>query len=199
MSFITIVIIAIGLSIDSFAASVTIGACSPNITKVHILKTAACMAFFQGLMPLLGWKIGIECMHIVEDYDHWIAFILLFIIGVKMIYEGITYSEHKECCFCPSKTLVVIGISIATSIDALAIGIGLGVLLIKIIPTISIISIITFACAAFSIITFACAALGMYFGRKIENMLQGRIMIVGGIVLIGIGARILFTHIYGIN
>ena len=189
MSFITIVIIAIGLSIDSFAASVTIGACGSNITKMHILKIAACMAFFQGLMPLLGWKIGIECMHIVEDYDHWIAFILLFIIGVKMIYEGITYSEHKECCFCPSKTLVVIGISIATSIDALAIGIGLGVLLIKIIPTISIISIIT----------FACAALGMYFGRKIENMLQGRIMIVGGIVLIGIGARILFTHIYGIN
>lgn len=189
MSFITIVIIAIGLSIDSFAASVTIGACSPNITKTHMFKVAACMAFFQGLMPLLGWKIGIECMHIVEDYDHWIAFILLFIIGVKMIYEGITYSEQKECCFCPSKTLVVIGISIATSIDALAVGIGFGVLLIKIIPAISIISATT----------FAFATLGIYFGKKIENILQGRLLLLGGIVLIGIGVQILFTHIYGIN
>lgn len=189
MSFITLLIIAIGLSVDSFAVSLTVGACGTQIKREHAYKVAGFMAFFQSLMPLIGWAIGSSFKYVVAEYDHWIAFVLLAIIGAKMIYEGATYSEHKEQCFCPSKTLVVIGMAIATSIDALAVGIGFGVLSIPIIPAIVIIGIVTFL---FSLT-------GVYFGKKIGAVLQGRVEIIGGIVLVGIGVRILFMHVYAVS
>jgi manganese efflux pump family protein len=124
MDYISLFIIAIGLTFDTFAVSITTGLVANHIRFWQATRIALVMAFFQALMPFIGWFIGIRVKNIVSDYDHWIAFILLFFIGSKMIWESLKKDEEKED-FNPFKTSVLIGMSIATSIDALIVGVSI--------------------------------------------------------------------------
>lgn len=185
MSLLSLIIIGIGLSIDSLVASITTGACmvKPRLDKA--LKIAFFMSFFQALMPLLGWLAGKTAREIIENYDHWIAFVLLLIVGMKMIYEGIKSKNGTEKCFCPSNTLLLAGMAIATSIDALIVGVGFGLISINIWQAILIIGITTFI--------FSLS--GVFLGKRIGENFKSGIEIVGGIVMMVIGLKILLSHI----
>ena len=187
---IQIIFIAISLAMDCLAVAIAGGVgCRDNRLRLkYAFKIAAFFSLFQMIMPLIGYAAGYGFKNLISRFDHWIAFGLLAAIGIKMIYEGAKGAEEdKGKNIINNKTLLIL--SLATSIDALAVGIGFGVLSIPIIPAIVIIGVVTFL---FSIT-------GVYFGKKIGNVLQGRIEIIGGIVLVGIGVRILFMHIYALS
>ncbi len=183
MDIISIVIIAIGLSMDSFAVSITNGL---TIKEINLKKTfiiTFSLALFQALMPLLGWFIGTGFKKYITEIDHWIAFLLLSFIGFKMIYEGIKKngnSEKSELNF-----IVLIGQSIATSIDAFAVGISFAFLNSSITIPVIIIGIVTL------IISFIGLSLGKFLGMKSGRSAE----IFGGLVLIGIGIKVLIEHL----
>jgi putative Mn2+ efflux pump MntP len=186
MNTFSLLLIGVGLSIDSLAASITTGACAKNIRIKHVLKVAAYMAFFQGTMPLIGWLIASSFKNIIEDYDHWVAFVLLLIIGGKLIYDGIKNNEDAEPKTNPTRNLLLAGMALATSIDAMIIGIGFGLIEIN----------IWLAMLVIGSTTFVFSTIGVFVGEKLGNKINKGIEIVGGIVLIGLGTKILAAHIY---
>jgi len=185
MELISIYLLALGLSVDSFAASVCSGLAIKQIKFNQAVKIAFFLAIFQGGMPILGWFAGWELKDIIKDFDHWIAFILLSGLGSKMIYESITNKE-QDCSFNPLKISVLLGISIATSIDALIIGFSMA-LIGQLIWTPAII-----ICG----VTFIASMLGMLLGKKIGSRMSQKFEIIGGAVLILIGLRILIEHLF---
>jgi len=188
MSLITLLFIGIGLSLDSFAICITTGAVNSNV-RIKILtitKVALIMAAFQALLPLIGWAIGSSFKSVIEIYDHWIAFILLLGIGGKMLYESFAGDEKEQSSIALSNNLLLMGMAIATSIDALVVGISFGVIAINILLAIVIIGLTTFA-FSFS---------GVIMGTKLGNKMNQKIEIFGGLILIGIGLKILLSHIY---
>ena len=185
MNILSLALIGIGLSVDSLAASVTTGACSKNIKLKYVFKVAAFMAFFQGSMPLAGWFIGNYFKSIIENYDHWVAFILLLGIGGKLIYDGIRNSIDEVSTF-QSKNILIAGMALATSIDAMAVGIGFGLIEIN----------IWLAMLVIGTTTFLFSSVGVLVGEKLGNKINKGIEIFGGLVLIGLGTKILVKHIY---
>ncbi|MGL5318110.1 MAG: manganese efflux pump MntP family protein [Bacteroidales bacterium] len=184
MSILEIILIAIGLSMDSLAVSIAAGIIMDKFHVRHIFRIAFFMALFQGLMPLLGWAAGISFKSQIESYDHWIAFGLLSFLGVKMIREGMSSDEDDSPGFDPTKIATLISLAFATSIDALAVGVSFAFLQIKVaLPTI-IIGATTFFFA------FAGASFGTKFGNKYNLPME----IIGGVILIGIGLKILLQH-----
>ncbi|MFA8436390.1 MAG: manganese efflux pump MntP family protein [Marinifilaceae bacterium] len=185
MEPISILLIALGLSVDSFAASVSSGLAIKRIQFLQAVKIAFFLAVFQAGMPLIGWYAGLGLKDIIKEYDHWIAFGLLSALGAKMIWESIN-GKDEENNFNPLKLMVLIGISIATSIDALVIGVSFALLdLAIIIPILAI-----------GIVTFIASMLGMLLGKKLGDKFSQKFEILGGIVLIGIGLRILIEHLF---
>lgn len=185
MNLLSLTLIGVGLSIDSLAASITTGACSKQIKLKHVLKVAAFMAFFQGTMPLVGWLIGSSFKRIIEDYDHWVAFVLLLGIGGKLIYDGIKNSV-EEVNTNPTKNMLLAGMALATSIDAMILGIGFGLIEIN----------IWLAMLIIGSTTFLFSSVGVFVGDKLGNKINKGIEIFGGLVLIGLGLKILLEHIY---
>lgn len=176
-------LLAIGLSFDSFAVSVTCGIMKKEIRFSQAIIIAGSLAFFQALFPLIGWFIGKSLHSHIASIDHWIAFSLLTIIGLRMIIEGSLKMETiKEVN--PMKWNVIIGLSIATSVDALAVGLSFGFLEISMIYPVLIIGSVT----------FLAAMLGMLFGKNISGEKSHRSIIIGGVILILIGLKILFEH-----
>ncbi|MFA7711030.1 MAG: manganese efflux pump MntP family protein [Candidatus Neomarinimicrobiota bacterium] len=186
MDLISIVLIAIGLAMDAFAVSITCGLAIQPHNKRKFLKVPLAFGGFQALMPLIGWLAGQSLQRYIVDFDHWIAFGLLTYIGVRMIYNSLS---KKDCPpeFDPSNNQVLLGLSVATSIDALAVGITFAFLNIKIIIPVIIIGLVTFFISFFGIIIGK--RVGCYLGKKVE--------VCGGIVLIGIGLKILLEHLLG--
>ena len=184
METISIILIAIGLSMDSFAVSVTNGLTIANLTIRKILTISFSLALFQGLMPLLGWYAGMGIERYIQEIDHWVAFVLLGIIGIKMIYEGLNKSENANVSELNPMTLLTQ--SLATSIDAFVVGISFALLGWAIIKPILIIGVTTLI---FSLIGLQ---VGQYLGRKAGKSAT----IIGGLVLIGIGTKILIEHLY---
>jgi putative Mn2+ efflux pump MntP len=184
IEFITIFLIAIGLCFDSFAVSVSSGLMMKHINFFDAMKISFSLAFFQGLMPLLGWMAGNRISEYLSSYDHWIAFGLLFVIGVRMIWESQKAEENKT--FNPLNIWYIIYMSIATSIDALIVGLSFAFLKTDIYISIIIIGIVTFVAAMLGIL-FGKKA-GVHFGKKME--------ILGGTILIIIGFKILIEHLY---
>ena len=133
---------------------------------------------------MIGWFAGNGFQNHIIKIDHWIAFVLLSFIGAKMVYEGLKDEEKK--CFCPSNTIALIGMSLATSIDALIVGIGFGILDLPIILPVIIITVITF------VFTLA----GIYLGRRIGKRFNAGIEIIGGVLLFALGLKILIEHLY---
>ncbi|MGX4600627.1 manganese efflux pump MntP [Faecalimicrobium sp. JNUCC 81] len=187
MSFISILLTAFALSMDAFAVSVTKGITLKNINMKISLKVALFFGLFQGIMPFLGWAAGIRFESYITSIDHWIAFFLLSFIGLKMIFdarEDDKQVSYDTRCINDLNNKELIVLSIATSIDALAIGVSFAFLNIDIIPI----------CLSIGIITFLMCFIGVLIGKKIGNVFKGYAQIAGGIILILIGLNILNEH-----
>jgi putative Mn2+ efflux pump MntP len=186
MDLLTPSLVGIGLSMDCFAVALAIG----STIKARILYAASTIALFfgvfQGGMTLLGWGAGVSVIMLISSYDHWVAFILLAIVGGKMIGEGIAGEDQEE----PIEIIrfyPLIVLSIATSIDALAVGVSLGVLQTTILLPAVIIGIVCFG------ISFS----GVMLGKRLETVLGDKMEILGGVILILIGVKILYEHMIG--
>lgn len=187
MSLISIFLIGLGLAMDSFAVSLTIGMNTSKKEKWKMaLKASVFFGAFQGIMPFIGWSIGIGFSEYIEKIDHWIAFILLLLIGGKMIFEAIEEDDksQKEDKGYSNKRFIML--AIATSIDALAVGISFAFLNVNIISAISVISIIT----------FIICMIGVYLGKGLSKIFGAKAEIVGGAILIIIGIKILIDHLF---
>ncbi|MFO7868367.1 MAG: manganese efflux pump MntP family protein [Bacteroidales bacterium] len=180
MNILSYILLGISLSFDSLAASITIGISKEEIKKKQILKVSGYMAFFQAIMPFAGWYIGSQFTHIAKEYDHYIALILLILIGTKMIHDGIKNKYEHTTKLTVLSSLFLIGISLATSIDALIVGVTFGVLAEN----------IYLASVIIGIITFIFSMSGLYFGKKIGSKINGKVEVIGGIILIAIGIKI---------
>jgi len=184
MGFIELLLIGAGLAMDAFAVSLCKGL---NMRKINYRHTSVIALFFggfQALMPLIGWFLGTRFLEYIEKFDHWVAFVLLAFIGGKMFLDAIKGGDECECCECGENSLNIGELTlmaIATSIDALAVGIALACQKVNIGLAISVIGITTF------IICFAGVIIGNNFGAKYQKKAQ----ICGGLVLIGIGIKIL--------
>ena len=184
MDIISIVLIAIGLSMDSFAVSVTNGLTIKPLNRKEMLIISFSLAIFQGVMPLIGWFAGIGFEKYIKEFDHWIAFLLLSFIGLKMIYDGLTKDDTEKKS--KLKISLVIVQSFATSIDAFAVGISFAFLSLSIIIPVLIIGVVT----------FLASITGLQIGKKFGKGTGGYVELLGGVVLIGIGVKILIEHLY---
>lgn len=183
MQILDLVLIGIGLSFDTFAVSISTGLTVSKIRFWQGIRIALVLAFFQSLMPFLGWLGGIQIAKLIENYDHWIAFGLLSFLGIKMILESFKASEDKK--FNPMLMSVLIDMAIATSIDALVIGFSLAFINTNIYSALLIIGIITFLVAMF----------GMLLGKNVNGKFGKKVEILGGFILIGIGIKVLINHL----
>lgn len=186
MDILTSALIGIGLSMDCFAVSLAIG----TTTKTRLIYAAAiialCFGAFQAGMTVIGWGAGVSVIGLISAYDHWVAFILLAVVGGKMIGEGI-WGDEEEAPIERIRFVPVIVLSVATSIDALAVGVSFGVLQTEVLVPALIIGIV---CSA---ISFA----GVLLGERLEKILGNKMEIFGGIILVLIGIRILYEHMIG--
>ena len=185
LQLITFSLIGIGLSFDSFAVSVSCGLMKREIRFIEAAIFANSLAFFQALFPLIGWFVGNKLSGLISAFDHWIAFALLAIIGIKMIVEGIK-PESKLKKFNPFQLKVLLGLSVATSIDALVVGVSFGFLEVPILVPVIIIGGVT----------FIASMLGMLFGKSIPASRSHQSLILGGIILIIIGIKILVENLF---
>jgi manganese efflux pump family protein len=176
-------LIAIGLSFDTFAVSVSTGLTVSHIKFFPAVKIALILAIFQSMMPFIGWVGGMQIQKYIIDYDHWIAFGLLSVLGTKMIIESFKNAEEKK--FNPLLLSVIIVMAIATSIDALVVGISFAFINTNIYIAMLIIGAIT----------FLVAMLGMLLGKNVNSKFGKRAEILGGLILIGIGIKILLNHL----
>jgi putative Mn2+ efflux pump MntP len=185
---ISIILVAVSLSMDAFAVALSTGMC---MKKVHLRDSVLIGVYFGGfqfLMPVAGWLLGRTVAFAVQQVDHWIAFGLLALIGGKMLYEAIKARVNdEECAVDPTAHRRLLVLAIATSIDALAVGIGFAFIEVRIIP----------AALAIGIITFTLSATGCLLGKRLGGMFRKYAEIAGGVVLIGIGVRILADHLLG--
>ncbi|MDO9548400.1 MAG: manganese efflux pump MntP family protein [Candidatus Marinimicrobia bacterium] len=185
MDFLSVFVIAVGLAMDAFAVSISCGFTVPSPKRWNAMKIAASFGAFQAIMPVIGWSVGRFFSSYIEAFDHWIAFILLGFIGIRMIYNAIA-SDKCETVADPTDLKTLLILSIATSIDALAVGVTFAFLQIHIISPVLIIGIIT----------FLISSIGLLIGHKLGRYFEKRIEIFGGVVLIGIGIKILIEHLF---
>lgn len=185
MEILTVILLAVGLSFDSFTVSVCSGLTLPGIRFFQAIKFALFLAVFQSAMPLIGWLIGSGMKAFIEPVDHWIAFILLGLIGGKMIYESLKEPELREIKN-PLNTRVIITLSLATSIDALAVGFSFAAILSHILVLVFILGTVT----------FLASMLGILLGKKTGTVVSRYAEIAGGLILIAIGAKILVEHLW---
>ncbi len=183
MKTLEIIIIAIALAMDAFAVSITCGLSKKSVTIPETLKVALFFGGFQALMPLLGFYTGKNLPFDIQKFDHWIAFILLFIIGLHMIKESFDQCEEESKDFFNTKTLLIA--AIATSIDALAAGFSASLLNANIM-------VMTITAGS---ITFILSIIGIKVGKLFGHLLEKGVEIVSGCVLIIIGAKILVEHL----
>ena len=187
MNVLEIWMIAVGLSMDCLAVSIASGIALKRIRWRTILLMAFSFGFFQALMPFLGWLVASKFSHLIESVDHWIAFTLLLFLGGKMILESFKGEDCKHD-FNPSSLKVILALSIATSIDALAIGVSFAFLGMKenIFYPIFIIGFVSFMLSLVGLL------FGIFFGYR-HNL---RVELWGGIILIVIGCKILIEHLF---
>ena len=189
MEITTLLLLAISLSMDAFSVAVTAGIKSNQSKARESIKIGFFFGLFQGLMPTLGYYMANSFSELIKAYDHWIAFILLSFIGGKMLYEA--FFTPDDCGIAERETDLksLLVLSVATSIDALAVGISFAALY----PGQSILP----PAATIAFITFLISAFGVLIGKKIGCMLQKKAEILGGLILVGIGISLLVKHLKG--
>lgn len=183
MDLIELFLIAVGLSMDAFAVSVCKGLAMPKCTFKKAAIVGLWFGGFQALMPAIGYILGAQFQEAIASIDHWIAFVLLALIGGNMIHEALDNDEEEADASLDVKPMFLL--AVATSIDALAIGITFAFLKVNIIPAVCFIGIVTF------IISFAGVKIGNVFGARYKNKAE----IVGGVILILLGLKILLEHL----
>jgi len=192
MYFFEMLLSAVSLSMDALAVSISASICTDSIPRAVSLRAAAFFGFFQFAMPLTGWLLGSTFRQLIQGYDHWIAFGLLAFVGGKMLWEGI---RVRIPAYCPDpdeikdhgimKIHSLLLLALATSIDALAVGLSLCMIGSPILwPSVII-----------GVTTFVVCLLGIQFGKNLKRLFGDWADIVGGIVLIGIGTKILIEHL----
>lgn len=182
---ITVFLIAVGLSMDAFSISVASGGIYRHLHLKHGLRMAAFFGLFQAIMPMLGFMAGKAFESSIQFCDHWIAFGLLFLIGGKMLYEAFKIKEVESRPNDPTNLAVVFTLSVATSIDALAVGVTLSLITEHVIT----------AAAAIGVITFMISWIGWWIGQKLGSFFENKLEVVAGLVVIGIGVKILLEHL----
>lgn len=182
MGILSIFLTAFALSMDAFAVSVTKGITLKKINFKIASKIALFFGLFQGLMPLIGWSLGISFESYIKSLDHWIALLLLSFIGIKMILDSRGEDDKNVSSTLDNKELILL--SIATSIDALAVGVSFAFLNIDIIPI----------CTTIGIVTFITCFIGVLIGKKLGSLFKSYAQIIGGVILVFIGLNIFNEH-----
>lgn len=182
MGIIAVLLIAVGLAMDSLAVSISAGIVMQPFSRRQALRLALTMGLFQGGMTVLGWLLGASFSSYITAFDHWIAFVLLGFLGGKMIYESFHPEETPISSF-STQTLVTLGV--ATSIDALAVGVSMAFLQTG----------IYFPAFMIAIITFGLSLAGVFFGYRFGKIKGINVELIGGIILIAIGTKILIEHL----
>lgn len=186
MSFLTIFAIAVGLCMDTLSVSIAAGCDKGQLTFNNIIRFAFILALFQTAMPLVGWLLGGTIVRLVAQFSQWIAFLLLGVIGGKMAYDGIFNRAGKKLQAIASLRVIVL-LAIATSIDALAVGFTFSTLQQTIWLPLLIIGLTT----------FLFALLGIWIGYQVGHRFQSLAQVIGGVILIGIGIKILVGYFLG--
>jgi putative Mn2+ efflux pump MntP len=184
MDFFTIISIALALAMDAFAVSIVSGAAYKQLHVKHAFRMALFFGLFQAFMPLVGALAGLSLKGYIGRWDHWIAFGLLSAVGAKMIYESFKIKQAEKKLD-PSSLIVLLALSIATSIDALAAGVTLSLLVAN----------ITFAVIIIGLVTFALSYFGVYVGKHFGHFFETKIEALGGLVLIALAAKVLLQHL----
>lgn len=187
MPFFELIAIAVGLAMDAFAVSIATGIRLGCATGRQTFRMAFHFGFFQFMMPILGWAAGTFAGRFISAFDHWVAMALLVFIGGKMIYEA-GHTEHeteKASSADPTRGATLIGLAVATSIDALAVGLSLGVLNLGIV----------FPSVVIGLVAAAFSTVGIKLGCRIGVLFSRRMEILGGLILIGIGIKIVLEHV----
>ena len=183
MGIIEQIFLAIGLAMDAFAVSICKGLSVKKIKPRHLVITGLYFGGFQAVMPLIGYYLGISFSNYIEMVDHWIAFVLLALIGFNMIREALSKNDEKQTDDFSFKSMLPL--AVATSIDALAVGVSLAFLKVNIFSSISLIGAIT----------FVLSAIGVLLGKKVGSRFKSKAELLGGIILIVMGVKILFEHL----
>ena len=184
MSYLELFVIAVGLSMDAFAVSICKGLSVRRLKPRHNLICGLYFGGFQALMPVIGWLLGRQFESLIKSIDHWIAFALLVLIGANMISEAVKNEEENLNDSFSPKTMLPL--AVATSIDALAVGVTFAFLDVSIVPAVSMIGATTFILSAVGV------KIGNVFGTKYKSKAE----LVGGIVLIAMGVKILIEHLF---
>ena len=189
MTLATLFVLAVGLSMDAFAVSISNGICYQKYTKPQMLATALFFGGFQGLMPVLGYLAGSAVSSLIQSLDHVIALVLLGYLGGSMIWGAVSELRHPdESCPAVDFTYKQLALqAVATSIDALAVGISLAALRVDIVP----------AAAFICVITFCFSLVGVSIGKRAGRLLKSRAEIFGGSILVLIGLKIFIEHTFG--
>ena len=184
MGLIELLLISVGLAMDAFAVSVGKGMTLKSVRPRHALTAGVWFGAFQGLMPLIGYFVGQSFAEYVMSVDHWVAFGLLTLIGVNMIREAVSEEEEEVDGSFGVRTMFVM--AIATSIDALAVGVSMAFLDVN----------VWYSVAVIGVVTLLISAAGVYLGAAFGSRLGTKAGIVGGIILIAIGIKILVEHMW---
>ncbi len=187
MSLFEITGIAIGLAIDAMSVAIAVSLMLGRVNAGQIFRFTFCFGLFQGIMPVIGWLLGSGIERFISTWDHWVAFALLLAIGVKAIRDALKGDDAIDASSDPTRGPTLILLSIATSIDALAVGLNFGLLNVSVwLPAVVI-----------ALITAGLTLAGMLLSRFITSRLKKYMQIFGGVVLIGIGLKILLEHLIG--
>ena len=183
--FISIFLIAIGLSADCFAVALSSGISKKNHSWPPRLRVSFSFGLFQALMPVLGWLVGRTVVEFIADYDHWVAFALLAIVSGRMLWESFRPERSQDKEVDITKGILLITLSIATSIDALAVGLSFAFLKVN----------IAMASLTIGAVAFLVTTIGFVVGKRASKIIGKRAEALGGIILLAIAIRILLSHI----
>jgi manganese efflux pump family protein len=187
MGWLSLFATAIALAMDAFAVAIVTGLSLTPMTKRHVFRLSFHFGLFQAIMPALGWVAGTAVLRYIKAFDHWVAFGLLAFVGGRMILSALRDAPETHVVSDPTSGWDLILLSVATSIDALAVGLSLAVIGSRILlPALTI-----------GIVAATLTAAGMLLGRRIGAAWSARVEILGGFVLVAIGAKILFQHLTG--
>jgi manganese efflux pump family protein len=178
-------IVAIALGMDCFSVSLGVGGSQAEKNNRSMFRLSFHFGLFQGLMALLGWLMGTTVVSQISQFDHWIAFGLLVWVGIRMVINGIKPDSEKSAAD-PTRGKFMVLLSVATSIDALAVGLSLGLLDVNILN----------ASLLIGLISFAMSIVGVMLGHRLSEKFGNRMEIIGGFILILIGFRILISHLF---
>ena len=186
MGWMSLLALACALAMDAFAVAAVTGLALKPMTRRHVFRLAFHFGLFQALMPTLGWLAGTSIQKYIASFDHWVAFGLLVIVGGRMIREALHGHEvERSAVSDPTAGWSLVTLSVATSIDALAVGLSMAMLGLTIVVPALVIGIVA---ALFT-------AVGMAVGRRVGSILGRRVEVLGGLILVGIGVRILIEHL----